>query len=69
MTNEYANYIIEGKPKDRDVPWRSYEHSPFEEDDLQGAIDEATFYRKIHKHFDFRIVLRRFTTNDTITEY
>lgn len=70
MTKEYTKYVIEGRPKGYvNVPWRSYEHKPFNEDELQGAIDEVTFYRQTHKQHEFRIVLRHFVTTDTITEY
>jgi hypothetical protein len=69
MTKVYSKYIIEGRPKNSDDAWKSYEYNPFDEDDLKGAIDEATFYRSVHKSWDFRIVLRHFVTTDTITEH
>jgi hypothetical protein len=71
MTKEYTKYIVEGRIQP--VPGVSYEwawtrYDYQEWDNLEEAVDELKFYRKIHSVHDFRIVKKDYTTKETILD-
>ena len=72
MTNKYTKYIVEGRQKPvpgvgHEWTWACFAYREW--DNVQEALDELEFCRKVHKEHEFRVVCKDYIVKETVLDH